>query len=319
MAIAFAPGEGWAAWLEPPLGSMRSFPLHLYALDLRRPGSEPLESPVAYDRTPEALALSADGARIAAVQGGRLLVAEVATGNPIASAKLPAGVELWAVAEFAGADRVRLRGFRSQGAAAVRYTVWQTWELDLANRQLRPMGDFGPYKRAWSAGGERAVRFNPDLRALEILDGWTGRTLTWRPWPEEPPSSMSLLSDGRVALVEPAGGGSEVRLLAPDLSAELRRIPLTGEAALLLRGQPGPDLLVAVTGPPDLRKTFRTLLLDLAAGSSRELGRGLTPMAPRSGPGSAGSRLFQTRSRQILQLDPRTGSLHPFLGAEGRS
>jgi hypothetical protein len=317
MLVAFAPGEGWAAWLEPPPGMVRGVPLSLRALDLRRPGSRPQESPVVYDRWPEALALSADGARVAAVLGKRLLVAEVATGNPIASAKLPGDIEFWPSASFVGTGRVRLRGFRMERVAADRSWSWQTWELDLTDRQLRPLGAFGPYKGTWNPTGGRAVRFNPDLKALELFDGWTGRTLAWRPWTEAPVLSTAIVSGGRVALVTAAGGGSEVRVLAPDLSAELLRIPVPGKAPLSLRGQPAPDLLVAVTRPPGSRTTSRTLLLDLAAGSSRELGEVEPVFSPE--PGSAGSRLFRNRSRRLLRLDPRTGRLHPFLGAEGRS
>jgi hypothetical protein len=203
-----------------------------------------------------------------------------------------------------------------EGVAADRNWFWQTWELDLADRQLRPLGAFGPYRGTWSPTGGRAVRFNPDLKALELFDGWTGRTLAWRPWPETPPTSLSVLSGGRVAVVTAAGGGSEVRVLAPDLSAELLRIPVPGKAPLSLRGQPAPDLLVAVERLPGSRQPFRTLLLDLAAGSSRDLGQVEPVYSPE--PGSAGSRLFRNRSRQLLRLDPRTGTLRPFLGSEGR-
>ena len=318
ITVAFSPGEAWAGWLEPPPGSVKGLPLHLLTLDLRSPGSRPLESPVAYERVPETLALSADGSRVAAVTGGRLLVSEVATGNPIASVKLPVDLEFWPYANFLGPDRIRLRGLEVERVAADRKWIWQTWELDLADRQLRPLGKFGPYKRAWSPSREKVVFCNPDRRTLEVLDGWTGRMLASRPWTVEPPTSMALLADGRVAVTMATDGGTEVRVLAPDLSAELRRIPLPGEKTLFLKGQAGPDLLVAVTGSPSPRKDFRTLLLDLAAGSSRELGRNLEPVVSPDA-GGASSGLFRNRSQQLLRLDPRTESLRVLIGSEKRS
>jgi hypothetical protein len=101
-----------------------------------------------------------------------------------------------------------------------------------------------------------------------------------------------------------------VRIFSPDLSAELRRLSVPGAGRLRLAGQPARDLLVLEKEPQEGRQRWRgrrSLLLDLATGSTRDLGGDLRPQ---------GGRLFLDRGGRLLQLDPGTAKLRPVLGRE---
>jgi hypothetical protein len=148
----------------------------------------------------------------------------------------------------------------------------------------------------------------PRERATALLDGWTGRPLAALAWESAAPSGADFLSDGRIAVNVPGEGGTEVRIFSPDLSTELRRRRVPGEGRLWLAGQSGPDLLVLEKEPREGRQRWRwrrSLLLDLATGSTRDLGGDLRPQ---------GGRLFLDRGGRLLQLDPGTAKLRPVLG-----
>ena len=157
----------------------------------------------------------------------------------------------------------------------------------------------------WGPDGSRILVLEPGERATALLDGWTGRPLAALAWEGAAPSSAGFLADGRIAVNVPGEGGTEVRIFSPDLSTELRRLRVPGEGRLWLVGQPAPDLLVLDRKLQDERRGRRSLLLDLATGSTRDLGGGLR---------SQGGRLFLDRGGRLLQLDPGTGGLRPVLG-----
>ena len=61
-------------------------PVTLFRLDLDRPGSEPVQTPISYGSSPPGFALSADGRRVAAYEWeGRLTVASVDDGRLLAA------------------------------------------------------------------------------------------------------------------------------------------------------------------------------------------------------------------------------------------
>lgn len=312
LAVEFSPGGRWAAWLEPEGGAGKPGPLQLYRLDLRRLKPSPFQSNIWYPRPPASLVLSPDGSQVAAIQEGRIVVDEVATGNRLAAVPVPRFYGPPSL-EFASPGRLRILG-NSVGRDArdpvVAYNVWQIWEMDVSKRRLQQTGGFedrlGSMKR--SPDGSRILMRDSWERAIELRDGWTGRPLAVLPWEGANPHGMDFLSDGRIAVIASVDGGTEVRIFSPDLSAGLRRFRVPGKDRLWLAGQPAPDLLVLERESLDRGKRGRrSLLLDLVTGSTRDLDRDLEPI---------GSGFFFSRSGQLLQLDPRTGGMRPALRPE---
>ena len=310
LAVRFSPDGRWAVWLEPEEGGGRGGPLRLNRLDLQHPDASPFQANIWYPRPPASLALSPDGSLIAAIDEGRIVVDEVATGNRLAAVSVPESGDP-ARLEFAGPGRLRILGndvSREPREPEFAYRIWQIWEMDVATRRLLRTGGFEDHLASaqWSPGGSRILVLEPRERATALLDGWTGRPLAALAWEGAAPSGADFLSDGRIAVNVSGEEGNEVRIFAPDLSTELRRYRVPGEGRLRLADQPAPDLL-ALDMKLQERRGRRSLLLDLATGSTRDLGGDLRPQ---------GGRLFLDRGGRLLQLDPGTGGLRPVLGRE---
>jgi len=310
LAVRFSPDGRWAVWLEPEEGGGRGGLLRLNRLDLRRPDAPPFQANIWYPRLPASLALSPDGSLVAAIQDGRIAVDEVATGNRLAAVPVP-GLGAPVRLEFAGPGRLRILRSdvsRDLGNPVVVHSIWQIWEMDVATRRLLRTGGFEDRldSAKWSPDGSRILVLEPGERATALRDGWTGRPLAALSWEGAVPSGADFLSDGRIAVNVSREGGTEVRIFSPDFSAELRRLSVPGAGRLRLAGQPAPDLLVLDMKLQE-RRGRRSLLLDLATGSTRDLGGDLLPQ---------GGRLFLDRGGRLLQLDPGTAKLRPVLGRE---
>jgi hypothetical protein len=316
LAVSFSPDGRWAAWLEPEEGAGRPGPVQLYRLDLRHPEAGPFQSTVAYGRAPSTFVLSPDGSRIAAILDGRVLVDEIVTGNRLVAAPLPDS-DVWPLLQFVSPGRLQLRGAeirRPEMAPA----IWKIWGMDIAQGHFGRTGGFEALRSAakWSADGSRAAMFDPRTQEIQLLDGWTGQPFARLPWQGAAPGVLGFLADGGIAVEVPGGGETELRILAPDLSGELRRGHIQGASRLRLVGQPAPDHLTVSAETLLKRRGRRLLLLDLATGSLREMPADLGPVTSVEGPGSAGSRLFTGIGGRLLQLDPGTGGLRPVLGAK---
>ncbi|HTG32374.1 MAG TPA: hypothetical protein VLB76_05545 [Thermoanaerobaculia bacterium] len=308
----FSDDGRWAVWLEPEEGAGKGGPLQLNRLDLQSPDAFRFQANIWYPSPPASLVLSPDGSQVAAIQEGRIVVDEIATGNRLAATPSPRFDEP-ASLEFAGPGRLRILGNdvgRDPRDPVVAYSVWQIWEMDVAKRSLRRTGGFeDQFGRAeWSPDNSRIVLFDPRERVIALRDGWTGRPFAGRAWVGAAPSGVDFLSDGRIAVTASRDGGTEVRIFSPDLSTELRRRRVPGESRLWLASQAAPDLLVLEREPLDgSKRGRRSLLLDLATGSTLDLGGDLRPQ---------GGRLFLDRGGRLLQLDPGTAKLRPVLGRE---
>jgi hypothetical protein len=317
MDVGFTPDARWAAWLEPMEGAARDGALQLSRLDLGRPDASPLRSNVLYPRLPTNWALSPDGSRVAAIQDGRLVVDEIATGSRLAAVPVPR-LEGLSPLQFASPGLVRLRGARRNLDGPV---VWEIWGLDVGRGRLRQTGGFEsrPTAARWSSDGSRIVKLDPRERTIELLDGWTARPLAVVPWGEPTPRMARFLADGRIAVEASGEGGAELRIFSPDLAREWSRRRVPGASRLWVVGQPAPDLLTVAVPSPDRSRKEGLLLLDLAAGTARALPGDLEPV-PSWGlePESGGSRLFLSRRGHLFELDPRTAALRRVLGPEER-
>lgn len=254
-----------AVWLEFQGLPFRS-PLTLYKLDLRRPGARPEPTRITLLGSPDGLALSPDGRRVALASRNRLTVEDLDTGRLLASVGY--GGELWfSRLSFAGPDRVWL--YQAPGQIEAGFAPYDIYELDVATGKVSKTGrltDVRGYS-GWlvSPDGERAL-----LRTrtqLQLRDARTGELLAdfgalGR--------FASFLDDGRVTLVSPE---KDLILLDRDGARELRRFHLEGAKAVIPVDQPAPGSLRVVTsrtGDPGSHWTLH--LLDLQTGAVRFLG-----------------------------------------------
>jgi hypothetical protein len=266
----FSADGGRAVWLEPSGDPSRSDDLDLMTLDLRRPGTSPRPVQISLKRSLVSFGLSRDARHAAAVQGGRLVVMEVATGRLLAS--VPLGDEYHQQESLVVSDsRVLLYGLDSlwtpQMTRGHQITL-SVSELDLATGKLtraevreNAMGNV-----TWtpSPSGDRGL-----LRAsntLELRDGATGKLVAELAGEG---SRASFLPDGRVALLGRIGDGSNLRVLDASTGAELHRFPFPGVHTVLVADQPSPDHVRVVTRGPGATASWQLWTLDLATGEAR--------------------------------------------------
>ena len=230
MDVQFTPDGRWAAWVEPVEGVEKDGPLQLRRLDLGRPAAPPFQSNITYSSPPSNWALSPDGSRIAAVQDGRLVVDEIASGSRLAAVLIPKIPGLSSL-RFMSSGLIQIRGAEVRRAPE-RQMVWQIWALDVVQGRLRRTGGFEsrPTGSRWSPDGSRVVKLDPEEKAIEILDGWTGRPLAAIPWGGAAPRAARFLADGRIAVETPGSQGAELRVLSPDLARELSRCRVPGRS-----------------------------------------------------------------------------------------
>jgi ABC-2 family transporter protein len=312
----FSADGRWALWLEPQGSAAWRGPLELLRLDLRDPRQRPERTRIAYARPPSLLAVSADGSRIAVAAGRRLTVEEVPSGRLLASAELPRPLGRYRDSMlFVGSGRVRIFGSDLLS------------DVDPALRSALEVGEMrlsgGGLVRTARIEGAEMADVSPDGASILarrgercfVLDAGTGAVLAELPVARR--SRAAFLADGRIALV--AGGrDKELRIFSRDFAPE-RSFRFAG-GYLHLGGQPASDQLIVAAAPrvPGSVQWGRSqvLLLDLATGSMRRLGRGLVPAAgPDVGPQSAGSTLFwRGEGSRLVRLEPRTGKESAIAG-----
>lgn len=290
-APTFSADGRWAVWLEP---ERRGGPFDLLRLDLRDPKAGPAATAVSMSRYPSALALSADGVRIATVTGRDLVIQSLPEGSLLASVRLPWRLGWGDHLQFAGPGRVRLYRM-DQEVEGQRIAIL---EMAVPGGRLSEVGEIanpGLSVASVSPDGERLLLETG--RRVRFFDGRTGDLIA----EDDGGNEAFSLRDGRIAVVRLGKGWRELRILSPGL-AEERRFHFRGARALRVAGQPAPNRLVVAF---DESRTTGGLvrqsrLLDLTTGAVRDLGAGLEPFAgPQTGPGAA-SKLFRRGNRLVL-------------------
>jgi hypothetical protein len=293
----------WLAYDGVPFNS----PLAVFRLDLDRAGAGPVRTLISYPGIPRSLALSPDGRRLADYgyyAQKRVTVSDVDTGRLLAAAELPTSIERPRLV-FADAGHLRLYEaaslYDAPGfSAEERQAAPEILELDLASRaprfevtgHLRGVGFNG---LSLSPAGDRVLLGGHE--GLRLSDARTGEMLA--PLGDRK-STGSFLADGRIAVMSPVAGGRELRILAPDGRAELRRFPFPGVRAVVMADQPEANLLrVALWSP---RSPWEVRILDLASGGSRSLGFRKLVSPWRKQNSSPGSML--ARADGMLSFDP---------------
>jgi hypothetical protein len=315
-SVSFSADGRHAAWLTSA-GRSDGPPAEVISADLTAARVVPVQGRLAFTRPAGQLALSADGSRLAAIDSGRLLAAEVATGRLLASAPLdPAmpAVPLYQGILFTDSSHVRayLSASAEKGHEAVRIV-----ELDLATGKLAETGRF-------DGSAFLPLDLSPDLRRLvvnrgpgeevhEVVDARTGE-----PVPDLPRgvqrAAFSFLLDGAYAELEREPVRLGVMALAVRAAGgrELCRVGFPAPQHFRFGGQPDAGHLVYALS--DSRRDWTSFLLDFRTGASRLLGQHLCPFTPWFGSPRRRADLFWRRS-EVVQLDLASGRARVLLEA----
>jgi len=283
-AVRFSADGRRAVWLDYE-GLPRVDPvIHLYRMDLDRPGARPVRTTTTFDAMPGSLALSPDGRLLAFYhwsykdRSGRVIVQETVSERLLASIRYES-VSSRPRLVFTPAGRLRLYEasmIRRPGfPAEIRESPDGISEIDLSSPSPRvePTGRMPSARGSgWSLDVVHDRALLRGKAGLLLCDGRTGALLARV---GEPYSYGYFLTDGRIAVLDRAlNGARALRLLTEDGRSELRRWDFGGARGLVPAGQPSPGRLrvvVSATGSPgggwDLRE------LDLESGASRSLGR----------------------------------------------
>lgn len=309
-----------AVWLE---SGRQLLPMSVRSLDLDRPRARPVPTTIVFDETaPQALVLSRDGRRLAAIHRGRILVMDLATGRNLASVPVPPGQELWRDRlRFLASGTLRFYGVRGERDEENELRVI---DVDPATGKIArtlQMPAPGEWASALSSDGNRLLLETRDLAVtasqVRVVDLTTGES--------SPPIALQrvtgrvdLLGDDRLLIVERAGGRAILRLL--DLQGtELRRFEIPADR-LRVAGRPAPGLLLVSSSPsgrPNDWDSRRALLLDLDRGTWKPLLDGMVPVAWFNlPPGSLGTRLFFDSRGGLFEVDPATGRRRTILRPE---
>jgi hypothetical protein len=275
-----------------------------------------------FDETqPQALALSQDGRRLAAIHRGRILVMDLATGRNLASVPVPPGQELWRDRlRFLASGTLRFYGVRGERDAENELRVI---DVDPGTGKVvrsRAMPAPGEWVSSLSPSGNRLLLETRDLAVTpsqtRVVDLAAGSS---------PPIALQrvigradLLDDDRLLISERANGRAILRLL--DLQGtELRRFEIAADR-LRVAGQPAPGFLLVSIVPPGRLNDWdsrRTLLLDLDRGTWKPVVDGMVPVAWFNlPPGSLGTRLFFDSRGGLFEVDPATGRRRTILRPE---
>lgn len=305
-----------AAWFTAvkPWSDDSSVSLSLVDLSAAKP--KPISLPLTLPRSP-AFELSPDGARIATIEGNRLLVYSLPRGDVLASAAIPRDPYQGRV-RFVGSERVRLYAFSFESQE---YDT-QVLDLDIPANRLLDRGSWAgslfPFLEPWSPDGRHLLLWGGKSARAQLVEVETGKVTELyaaAPVPSQPsvpPRPLlwsGFLADGRLVLVDRGEDRRILRVLRPGTTEE-RQFSFRSRF-FSLGGQPAPDqLLVAISAQPEpAAKDLEIHLVDLAAGTERLLARGLKPLwgSWEAGPASTAATLFYRPGKGIVRLDLGTG------------
>jgi hypothetical protein len=307
--IRFSADGARAAWPRLARSGDHRSEIALAELDASPPRVRELPL-VVVDQLFRGLALSADGSRLAILEGQRLAVHETDTGRLLAVDE---------VADRPGVRQACAIGFRTDDAVRVyaKGERLEIGELDVATRRLAWIATVERNARslAWTADHDRLL--HGGLGGAALLDGFTGAVLA-----SFAGSSAQLLADGRVAVIDKEHDVRRLRVFSRDgveeRSRDLdRRFVLGQEVApgvlLAASGARGPE-----PGAPHWWSGWTLALVDLDRAAVDELGAGLPVLSdwsrdsgPRPEPGSAGTRLVHLTDGLGL-YDPATREVAPL-------
>lgn len=269
--VRFSTDGTQAAWLEISGDPTHSETLDLLTLDLRRPDARPRPVQISLKRSLSSFALSRDTRRVTAIQDRRWIVAEAGSGRLLASAPLGNDYHQQETLVFAGPGRVR------------RYTLDASWgphagrgqrvtlsisELDVTTGKVTTVEEIQEEvegRPTWTVGPSADRGLLHGSNTLQLRDGATGKLVADLGGDG---GRASFLPDGRIALLERGGNGSDLRILDAGAGAELRRFRFPAVYTVLMADQPSPDHVRVVTRGPEGTSPWQLWTLDLGTGEA---------------------------------------------------
>ena len=299
--VAFSADGRRAVWAEYD-GAQESSPVVLL-MDLDRPAAEPVRTAILERELPGRLAISPHGDRVAAVEGKRVSVYELAGGRLLATHSFEDLGE-WPEPVFMGEDRLRI--------LLSRWNVVTVADLDIPSRKLVAVATFPDlgWRRSLSPDASR-IAINSPAGAVAVFDLAGGRQLA-RLSQQGARVRANYLADGRLARQVVGPDGAELVLLDGDG----RRLPdsprfrLPPGAAFGWIFQADADRLLAredlESREGDLQAGWK--LLDLRRGRMLSIGpRSLQALMPPSPLTPAGKAPLFTDGTHLLRIDLETG------------
>jgi hypothetical protein len=270
--VRFSADGTQAAWLEIPGDPSRSENLDLLILNLRQPGAPPRPAQISLKRSLSSFALSRDARYVAAIQDRRWMVAEVSSGRLLASAPVANDYHRQETLVFAGPGRVRRytldASWGPQATRGQRVTL-SVSELDVATGKVTTSEEIQEGVEGWptwtvSPSADRGLLRGSNT--LQLREGVTGKLIADLGGDG---ARASFLPDGRIALLERGGDGSDLRLLDPANGAEVRRFHFPAVHTVLVADQPSLNRVRVVTRGPGGTEPWQLWALDLASGEAR--------------------------------------------------
>lgn len=267
--VRFSADGARAVWLELPGDRSRSADLDLMTLDLRQPGASPRLARVSLKRSLSSFGMSRDARYVAAVQNGRLIVAEVASGRLLASVSVGNEYHQQESLAFSGSSVrfYKLDSFWAPQISRGHQIKLSISELDLAtgkltNAEVRETVEGNATWTSSPSGDRGLLRVS---KSLQLRDGVTGKLIADLGGYGD---RASFLPDGRIALLARGSGGSDLRILDAADGAERRRFQFPAISTVLIADQPGPELLRAVTRGSAGTAPWQLWTLNLATGET---------------------------------------------------
>ncbi|MEP7013593.1 MAG: hypothetical protein ABJC13_25000 [Acidobacteriota bacterium] len=284
-------------------------------VDLSAPKPEVRTAPITFEGLAEVPTLSPTGRRIALRSDRRLLVFELRTGRLLSSIPITSD---WDALRIRWITDDRLRFWSAGG------NVGASFDPRISIGDLAVMGNpgteptsigtipLGVHGYAWdvSLDGETVIVRETGTGLRKLFDGRTGAVLS--EINEAGRTGGVLLSDGSVA-IQVRGPGLLSFAVYDRRGILRRRFDLRGKRGLLFGAQPTPTKIlasaVAENAPLD-PFARHLLLLDLATGGSREVGRGFIPSPETT---ISGVTVVQIGPAAFARWDPKTESLKPIV------
>ena len=336
-------GLSFLSLLSRPEWMEGSRPARFYRFAPMESSAEPVATDVLLSSAPRAWTVSADGARVAAINeetdtasANSVSVYELSTGRLLAAAAIPPNIGAHLV--FVAPDRLRIyleepSESAASGEARRRLGIH---EMDVAGKTLAQTGQMGPFAGflvlRTDAAASRAIAIDRRGRKMTLHDGRSGRQIAILSSGERRSRNAAFLGDGRVAEVESSGAGARLRVFSPE-GEEQKMVPLRfGDGwRIALGGETAPGVvLVAVRSESAAEsKDSECLLVDTRTGQAQSIGKRIFPAAAMAwwghddpswypAAGSEATKLFLDGRGSLIRLDPATGARRVILSGSSR-
>jgi hypothetical protein len=317
-----------AVWLAPD-GTLSSM---LMAADLSASQPAPAPTGITIGSYGADFTVSDDGSRIAVLEGGTLAVYQGRPAEQLAAVRIPDALDPDDLL-FDDPDTLRVVATSRESGSTGDTRWWLLW-FDVADRRLTDRVEIAS---PWRWGKyDLAGRTDHPLTTIEvgehshvaIRDPETGEVV--RDLGVQSFWNVRFLGGGRILAVHDRGDDNRLEVYSPTGEA-VATIDLPETDEVFDAGMVAPERLLIglVDSPgegPERRERYRTLAVDLRAGTCSVVSNGHLPVLGRYGiwttsgswaVGSTASRLLRGESGSLELLNPDTGELERVIPVPG--